>query len=247
MSSGDGNVDDPVSDDPPDVPTAPDSEADRSGSTQVEPILLPPSKLKRTRSRGGLRAVVEWVVVIGGAFLLAWTIQTFLFQPFRIPSGSMIPTLDVGDRIVVNKLSYRFGDPDRGDLVVFTTPDCEDSTSPDWANCTIVGEYDDLVKRIVGLPGDRLAIADDGVYIDGERLEEPYVEPGAMTVAQPPYGCTFPGTPEEPYVVPEGMVFVMGDNRGNSLDSRCFGPVSESSLVGRAFVVIWPFGHLKWL
>ncbi len=234
-----------MSNDPPEFHATP---SDPEGTvSDPGPIVLPPSKLRRPRHRGRLRALVEWVVVIGGAFGLAVLIQMFLFQPFRIPSGSMIPTLDVGDRIVVNKLSYKLHDPNRGDVVVFTTPDCEGAGTADWANCTIVGNYADLVKRVVGLPGDRIAIADDRVYIDGEVLSEPYVRPGATTVAQPPFGCEFPGTPDEPYVVPDDMVFVMGDNRSDSLDSRCFGPIPESSLVGRAFVVIWPFRHLGWL
>lgn len=207
------------------------------------PIVLPPSKLRRSP----LRSFIEWFVVVAGAFGLALLIQAFLFQPFRIPSGSMIPTLAVGDRIVVNKLSYKLHDPGRGEVVVFTTPDCATPRIPDWANCTIIGNYADLVKRIVALPGDEIAIADDHVYIDGEILDEPYLPEGATTVAQPPFGCMFPGTPEHPYVVPEGMVFVMGDNRNMSLDSRCFGPIPESTLVGRAFVVIWPLGRLSWL
>lgn len=230
-----------------------DDAADSVGdlvSTEISepgPVFLPPSQLKRPRHRGRLRAVLEWVVVIGGAFGLSLLIQAFLFQPFRIPSGSMIPTLEVGDRIVVNKVSYKLHDPKRGDVVVFRTPDCAGPESPEWANCAIVGNYADLVKRIVGLPGDRIAIADDRVYIDGKVLEEPYVREGATTVARPPFGCDFPGTLEDPYVVPDDMVFVMGDNRSDSLDSRCFGPIPESSLVGRAFVVIWPFSHWSWL
>ncbi len=191
-----------------------------------------------------LRSVLEWVGAIGGAFLLALVIQTFLFQPFRIPSGSMFPTLEVGDRIVVNKLSYRFGDIDRGDVVVFTSPECEDPDKPVWATCGSVGGYADLVKRVVGLPGDELAIENDRVYVDGEALDEPYVAEGAVTVAQPPFGCGFEGTRADPYVVPDGMVFVMGDNREESMDSRCFGPIPESSVVGRAFVIIWPPNRL---
>ncbi|HET8930714.1 MAG TPA: signal peptidase I [Acidimicrobiales bacterium] len=210
-------------------------------------IELPPSRLRRNRPRSKLRALVEWVVVVGGAFGLALLIQTFLFQPFRIPSGSMIPTLENGDRIVVNKLSYRLHSVNRGDVVVFTTPDCESVDEPKWANCGTVGNYEDLVKRVVAVPGDRLAIADDHVYVNGERLDEPYVNPGAATVQQPPYGCGFTGTRAHPFVIPDDMVFVMGDNRSDSLDSRCFGPIPESSLVGRAFVIIWPLGRLGWL
>lgn len=218
-----------------------------AGAAEAPGIDLPPSRLKRGRQRSRLRSVIEWVVVVGGAFGLAVLIQAFLFQPFRIPSGSMIPTLENGDRIVVNKLSYRLHSVNRGDVVVFTTPDCAAADEPEWANCGIVGDYADLVKRVVAVPGDRLAIADDHVYVNGERMDEPYVKPGASTVRQPPYGCGFTGTRAHPYVIPDGMVFVMGDNRSDSLDSRCFGPIPESSLVGRAFVIIWPLGRLGWL
>ncbi len=186
-------------------------------------------------------------MVVGGAFGLAMLIQAFLFQPFRIPSGSMIPTLKVGDRIVVNKVSYHLHPVHRGDVVVFTTPDCKAADEPEWANCGIVGDYADLVKRVIAVPGDRLAIAGDHVYVNGEVLDEPYLATGAVTLQQPPYGCGFTGTRAHPYVIPDGMVFVMGDNRSESLDSRCFGPIPESSLVGRAFVVIWPFDRLGWL
>ncbi len=217
------------------------------GDRGDEPVLLPPSKLKRARPKSTVRSLVEWVIVVGGAFGLALLIQAFLFQPFRIPSGSMIPTLKVHDRIVVNKLSYDFHDVNRGDVVVFTSPQCKRPPSPHWANCGVVGKYADLVKRVIGLPGDHLAIAHDHVYINGHVLDEPYVRQGAVTLADPPYGCGFPGTVAHPYVVPKHMVFVMGDNRSNSLDSRCFGPIPESSLVGRAFVKIWPIGRIGWL
>ncbi len=227
-------------------PASPVSE-DAAASPGEPPINLPPSKLKRRAKRTGWRALVEWVVVIGGAFGLALLIQAFLFQPFRIPSGSMIPTLDVHDRIVVNKLSYKLHDVHRGDVVVFTTPQCQRPSSPTWANCGIVGEYRDLVKRVIALPGDRLAISGGRVYINGEQLDEPYVRKGSTTVGQPPFGCGFPGTRAHPYVIPKGMMFVMGDNRNNSYDSRCFGPVKESKIVGRAFLRIWPISRIGWL
>lgn len=211
------------------------------------PVRLPPSKLARRRNRGPLRSLIEWVVVIGGAFGLALLIQAFLFQPFRIPSGSMIPTLKVHDRIVVNKVSYHLHDVHRGDVVVFTRPDCTVAGSPKWANCALVGKYDDLVKRVIALPGDHLSIANNHVYVNHDVLDEPYIAKGSVTLAEPPFGCGFPGTVAHPYVVPPHMVFVMGDNRGDSYDSRCFGPISESQVVGRAFVRIWPLNRIGWL
>lgn len=212
-----------------------------------EPVRIPPSQLKTRRQRSPLRSLIEWVVVIAGAFGLAMLIQTFLFQPFRIPSGSMIPTLDVRDRIVVNKLSYDMHPVRRGDVVVFGHPDCKAKGTPTWANCGLVGQYDDLVKRTIGLPGDRVAIAGNHVYINGKVLSEPYLAKGTQTLQQPPYGCGFPGTLTHPYVVPAHMIFVMGDNRTNSYDGRCFGPISESKIVGRAFVRIWPLSRIGWL
>ena len=234
-------------DDTTGTPNGPQSPADAEDAVSTTPVQLPPSRLRRNRPRSRLRALIEWVVVVGGAFGLAMLIQAFLFQPFKIPSGSMIPTLKVGDRIVVNKASYHLHPVHRGDVVVFTTPDCTSVHEPEWAHCNMVGNYADLVKRVIALPGDRLAIAGDHVYVNGEMLDEPYLNTGAVTLQQPPYGCGFTGTRAHPFVIPDGMVFVMGDNRSESLDSRCFGPIPESSLVGRAFVVIWPLNRLGWL
>lgn len=220
---------------------------DDADDIAFEPVVLPPSSIRSRQSRSPLRSAIEWVVVIGGAFGLAMLIQTFLFQPFRIPSGSMIPTLDVRDRIVVNKMSYRLHDVRRGDVVVFGHPDCNLPTTPKWANCAMVGRYEDLVKRVIGVPGDRVAIANNTVFVNGKVLKEPYLASDSVTLAQPPFGCGFPGTRAHPFVVPPKMVFVMGDNRDDSYDGRCFGPVSESKIVGRAFVRIWPLNRIGWL
>lgn len=181
-----------------------------------------------------LRGVVEWVVVIVGAVVVAMVIKTFLIQAFYIPSQSMESTLDVGDRVLVNKLSYRLHDVNRGDIVVFERPEAESTD-----------DIKDLIKRVIALPGERLVIRDDTIYIDGRRLEEPYLDPGTTTVNGPssPWRCT----DEEPCVVPEGQVWVMGDNRPNSRDSRYFGPIDEDDIVGRAFVRIWPLDRLGFL
>ena len=240
-------VNDPV----PDLTPASEAVTANGGSENndddTSAITLPPSKLRRAQPRSPLRSVIEWVVVVGGAFGLALLIQAFLFQPFRIPSGSMIPTLNNGDRIVVNKLAYRTHPVHRGDVVVFTTPKCNSKIKVAWANCGLADEYKDLVKRVIAVAGDRLAIENDHVYINGRLLTEPYVNPGTVTLQQPPYGCGFPGTRAHPYVIPKKMVFVMGDNRSNSIDARCFGPIPTSSLVGRAFVKIWPLNRIGWL
>jgi signal peptidase I len=170
---------------------------------------------------GGFRNLLEWVLIIGGAFLVAFVVKTFLIQAFFIPSGSMLPTLHEDDRVLVNKLSYDLHDVHRGDLVVFERPEGETA-----------GQIKDLIKRVVALPGERVEARDGHVYINGDLLEEPYLPDGTQT------------TNLEPQTVPEGHVFVMGDNRGDSMDSRVFHAIDEDLIVGRAFVRVWPLTHL---
>jgi len=166
----------------------------------------------KSRSRG----LLEWGAVVVGALVVALVIKTFLLQAFYIPSSSMTPTLGVGDRVLVNKLSYDLHDVNRGDLVVFERPESEG------------GETRDLIKRVIGLPGETVEGQNGQVLVDGRALEEPYLEGGAAT------------GDFEPVEVPDGQVFVMGDNRGDSRDSRFFGPVDQSDIVGRAFLRVWP-------
>jgi signal peptidase I len=166
------------------------------------------------------RTLVEWVAVIGGALVVALVIKTFLVQAFYIPSGSMEPTLEVGDRVLVNKLSYDFHDVNRGDLVVFERPE---GTS---------GEIKDLIKRVIGLPGETVEGRDGVVTVDGRVLEEPYLDDDEVI------------DDFDPVQVPEDKLFVMGDNRDSSMDSRSFGPIGAGSIVGRAFVRVWPPGAL---
>jgi signal peptidase I len=181
-------------------------------------------RTKRRKKESGVRNAVEWVVIIGGAFLVAFVVKTFLIQAFFIPSGSMLPTLHENDRVLVNKLSYDLHDVNRGDLVVFERPEGETA-----------GQIKDLIKRVVGLPGERIEQRDGDVYIDGQLLEEPYLVDGSET------------TNLEPQTVPEGHVFVMGDNRGDSMDSRVFQAIDEDLIVGRAFVRVWPLSNLSLL
>jgi signal peptidase I len=172
------------------------------------------------------------------AFVLAVLIKTFLFQAFFIPSGSMEPTLMPGDRVLVNKVPYYFGDPQRGDIVVFANPNPQEV--PDrgvvdgFFHWLFEGlgvqkpDYDDFIKRVIGLPGDTVQGKSDGVYVNGVKIDEPYLH-GVKT-------APFPATK-----VPQGKLFVMGDNRGNSLDSRfSLGFVPLDNVVGKAFVIIWP-------
>jgi signal peptidase I len=181
-------------------------------------------------------ALVEWVVLIGSALVIALLIKTFLFQAFYIPSESMRPTLNVGDRVLVNKMSYRLHDVNRGDIVVFETP-----PNTDDANGTIK----DLVKRVIALPGETIETREGVVYINGRQLEEPYLGNGVKTCApnSSPGTCANLG----PEAIPSDHVFVMGDNRAASKDSRVFKPIEESSIVGRVFVRIWPLNDLGFL
>jgi signal peptidase I len=164
------------------------------------------------------------VAVIVGAVVVALLIKTFVVQAFRIPSESMVPTLEMGDRVLVNKLSYDAHDLNRGDVVVFERPD----DLPAGPN-----EPKDLIKRVIGLPGEQIVTRDGRVYIDGRLLEEPYLPPSTPTVGI-----------EEELTVPEGEVLVLGDNRQNSSDGRVFGPVPTDSVIGRAFMIMWPPGRM---
>lgn len=180
------------------------------------------------------RTIVEWVVIIAGAVVLALVIKAFLLQAFYIPSKSMDPTLEVGDRVLVNKLSYHLHDVNRGDIVVFERLE---GAPADGIN--------DLIKRVVGLPGESIVIKENKVFVDGTELAEPYLVPGTPTTngPLPPYTCTV----DSPCKVPDNSVWVMGDNRTDSQDSRYFGPVPESKIVGRAFFRVWPLGRIGFL
>jgi len=205
-----------------------------------------PKKSRLPQSKFG-RWAVEWGIVIVGALLVVVVIRTFLFQAFYIPSPSMYPTLKVGDRVLVNKLSYEAHGVHRGDLVVFDRPTCKGKERPTWATCTEGGEIKDLIKRVIALPGDTYELRDGAVYINGQKLHEPYVAKEATGVQKQSLPiCLFP-TASFKYVIPDGDVFVMGDNRTNSTDSRCFGPIPKSSIVGRAFIRVWPVSRIAFL
>jgi signal peptidase I len=169
------------------------------------------------------RDLIHWTAVVGGALLVALVVKLFLFQAFMIPSESMLPTLGVGDRVLVNKLSYHLHDVHRGDLIVFERPPL--ARSP--------GDDSDLVKRVIGLPGETVEARGGVVLVDGEAVPERYLPPDTATAdfARVTLG------PDE--------VWVMGDNRGNSRDSRVFGPLPEGLIIGRAFVRVWPPGDLE--
>ena len=189
----------------------------REAARGARPVTVDPNPDLEERTKpSGLRNVAEWVMIAGGALLVAFVIKTFLLQAFYIPSLSMAPTLKVNDRVLVNKLSYDLHDVHRGDLVVFESPPNEGSQTKD------------LIKRVIGLPGETVESRDGQILINGQVLEEPYLEPDVTT------------GPLEKTTVPAEHLWVMGDNRANSRDSRFFGAIPESLVIGRAFVRVWP-------
>ena len=184
------------------------------------------------------RMAAEWTILIVAAIVVAIGIKSFLFQAFYIPSESMVPTLEVGDRVLVNKLSYDLHDVHRGDIVVFAA-----EPNHEWQKAGI----DDLVKRVIGLPGETVTSCGPNVCVNGKRLNESYLPKGTATSFQPTEipGC--PGSPAGTCKVPAGEYFMLGDNRPASADSRLHGPIKGSSIVGRAFVRIWPLSRLGFL
>jgi signal peptidase I len=191
----------------------------------VPPIEPPPPEPARWLSPGA-RAFVDWVVVVAVALLVAFLVRTFVLAHFVVEGSSMYSTLETGDRVFVNKLSYRLHDPNRGDVVVLHE---------------VSGASErDLIKRVIALPGETVEMSNCQVKVDGRTLIEPYLDPEVVTLNN----C---GQNFEPLLVPDDHVFVMGDNRGGSQDSRAIGPISEDDLVGRAFVVFWPKSDWRWL
>jgi len=202
-----------------------DAEDDHRGSE-------PPTKVKRRRIGGGGRLAIILVI----AALAALGVRTYVVAPYYIPSQSMEPTLYGcpgcnNDHVLVDKLSYHLHSVHRGDIVVFNRP-----TS--WQ----VSEHV-LIKRVIGLPGDVLSVKGGTLYVNGQELSEPYLNKncGKMAnFADSPNDSTATTLPP----VPKGDVFVMGDNRCQSEDSRAFGPIPKSKIIGRAFLIIWPLKHL---
>jgi signal peptidase I len=206
-----------------------------------------------------LSKLTELPILLVLAFAIAVVIKMFLVQAFFIPSGSMIPTLQVGDRVLVEKLSYRWGSPSQGDIVVFAKDVFSgNGDEPDYAwydRARIffreliglpTGTQEDYIKRIVAVGGDSIRYAGSPrkLLVNGKEVDEPYIKGGRdngspsltgsdckrLDMEKAGRGCR----------VPAGFVFVMGDNRGNSEDSRILGPVDEDKIVGNAFLILWP-------
>ena len=212
----------------PDEPTVPEPDEPLShsdGPAGPDPGGRPPQRERPPRIRRAMsrrsRTVLSWSWVLMAAVVLALLMRTFLVAAFFIPSESMEPELQIGDRLLVSKLSYRIGEPSRGDIVVFRTP--EQLRNPQTA---------ELVKRVVAVGGQTVSAVDGRLILDGSPVDEEYL---SSEVYMRDFG---------PVLVPDDYVFVMGDNRSSSQDSRFFGPVHESEIIGRAFARFWPPSRL---
>lgn len=220
------------------------------------------------KSEGG--SLLELIVIVAVAIALALLIQAFLVKPYRIPSGSMLPTLKIGQRILVNRVEGRLGTPSRGQIIVFVPPagdgepECGVRDGQEYAPGLVYrdgtadysdvkmpcpkpgpGKYDETyVKRLVGMPGENISVKRGRVWINGRQLSEPYLPSGDDCVGNDDIAtdCNFP----TPITIPAGHYFMMGDNRndGASYDSRFWGPVNGNSIVGNVFFTYWPLDRI---
>lgn len=201
------------------------------------------------------RLLVEVAAILLLAFVMVIGARLVAIDVRVIPSASMVPQLQIGDRVLVLRLAYRFREPNRGDIVVFPpdrgseagppSPPPEDDTSffirpfrdlGRWLSLVDPPqEEQDLIKRVIGLPGETVEGREGGVFVNGRRLLEPYLPPGVFT------------SDFDPVYVPRGGLWVMGDNRGGSLDSRSFGVIPEEVVLGRALLKVWPLRNAAFL
>nr|WP_255731166.1 signal peptidase I [Solibacillus sp. MA9] len=172
----------------------------------------------------------EWTKALLIAFAIAAFIRYFLFTPIVVDGDSMMPTLENGDRMIVNKFSYKIGEPERFDIVVFHAP-----------------EQKDYIKRVIGLPGDYVEYKDDQLYINGEAIDEPYLDAYKAQISEGNLTGDFSLNDIDPSldVIPEGYVFVMGDNRRFSKDSRHIGIVEQKEIIGNTSIIFWPLNEIE--
>ena len=184
------------------------------------------SEGKRDLRKVGL----DWGLTLAIPIVVALFVHAFVLEAFIVPTGSMLNTIQLNDRVWAEKVSYRFKSPSRGEVVLFASPSEEGVT---------------LLKRVIATEGQTVDLVNGKVVVDGEVLDEPYVE-GRASYELNHYA---PGVQpiSYPFVVPEGHLWLMGDNRTNSLDSRYYGAIPVSSLIGRAFCTYWPLNHARLL
>lgn len=181
---------------------------------------------EHAEKKGGMgRSILSFVITIAVIVLIAWGLRTFVFQAYEIPSGSMEDTIMTGDMVFSEKLSYYAGSPEQGDIITFKDPEIPSRT---------------LIKRVIATEGQTVQLIDGEVYVDGQELDEPYTDGKETWPLTSSYGSPV----EYPYQVPEGEVWVMGDNRTNSQDSRYFGSIPIASVTGKAVFTYWPLDSI---
>ncbi|MFT4049922.1 MAG: signal peptidase I [Solirubrobacterales bacterium] len=236
-----------------------------------------PSNVSETEEKKGMNPLLETVMIVVAALVFAFVIQWLLVKPYKIPSLSMYPLLDVHQRVLVNRVEGRFGSPSRGDVVVFHPPPGADemecgiepgqrfgppqqtyvantdmidtgSGSSDGTGsmaCPVANagmQKQAFIKRVIGLPGDRIKIIKGYAYINGKKLDEPYVNQADSCADEASFRptCTF----SVEFTIPPDRYFMMGDNRNNSDDSRFWGPIPKKNIVGEAFATYWPINRI---
>lgn len=172
-----------------------------------------------------------WLVTVGGTVLVMWLLFTFVLGVFYVPSGSMLDTIQLGDRVVGEKVSYRFGAPRQGDVVTFLDP---------------AGSGETLIKRVIAMSGQTVDLRGGTVYVDDQACDESYTE-GRASMPLEEHASNLSGPISYPYVVPDGCIWVMGDNRTNSLDSRYFGAIPIASVTSHAVFIYWPLDDVHTL
>lgn len=197
------------------------------------PSIEQPSQKKESKV---YKEIIEWIKAIIFAIVLVFILKTFLFSPFLVVGESMKPNFENGERVIVNLLTYRFNEPEAGDVVVLNIPE----------------EERRFIKRIVGVPGDKVALVGDQLYINDQLVEEPYLSEAiseSMARGEIYNGVgdwyNFPNSLVEGDIVPEGYYFVLGDNRSDSTDSRRIGFRKKEDIIGRVDVIMWPFNKIS--
>lgn len=181
------------------------------------------------KGRGVLANIFEWVVIIALAIGASFVIRAYVAEVYEVPSGSMLETIQLGDRVLGEKITYRGSTPKYGDVVTFSDPEKAGTI---------------LIKRVIAVSGQTVSFSDGSVYIDGVKLDESYTG-GKPTEELSRHSSILASAISYPYTVPDGYVWVMGDNRTNSLDSRYFGPIPVSSVTSRAVCIFWPISDAK--
>lgn len=175
--------------------------------------------------KGGLSTFASFLIMVAIVVVAYFGLRTFVVGTYEIPSGSMLDTIQIGDRVFSEKVSYYFRDPEQGDIITFTDPENPQRT---------------LIKRVIAVGGQTVNLKNGYVYVDGKKLDEPYTEGKQSLPLTTAYGVTV----TYPYTVPDGYLWVMGDNRTNSADSRYFGAVSKDSVTGHANFTFWPLNRI---